>query len=73
MPAHNKGGKTMKDYGADPIGDGNFKMVPSGDIVDFKERCKRLPPVDLNNRPSTLFGSKTQWQVELMQGGKLKD
>jgi hypothetical protein len=24
------------DYGADPIGDGNFRMVPSGDIVDFK-------------------------------------
>jgi hypothetical protein len=31
-----------KDYGADPIGDGTFKMVPSGDIVDFAERCKRL-------------------------------
>lgn len=31
-----------KDYGADPIGDGTFRMVPSGDIVDFAERCKRL-------------------------------
>lgn len=31
-----------KDYGADPIGDGTFKMVPSGDIVDYAERCKRL-------------------------------
>jgi len=30
------------DYGADPIGDGTFRMVPSGDIVDYKERCKRL-------------------------------
>lgn len=30
------------DYGADPIGDGTFRMVPSGDIVDFAERCKRL-------------------------------
>lgn len=30
------------DYGADPIGDGTFRMVPSGDIVDFEERCKRL-------------------------------
>lgn len=30
------------DYGADPIGDGNFRMVPSGDIVDFAERCRRL-------------------------------
>ena len=30
------------DNGADPIGNGLFKMVPSGDIVDFAERCKRL-------------------------------
>lgn len=30
------------DYGADPIGDGNFRMVPSGDIVDWDERCRRL-------------------------------
>lgn len=31
-----------KDYGCDPIGDGTFRMVPSGDVVDFAERCKRL-------------------------------
>lgn len=31
------------DYGADPIGDGTFRMVPSGDIVDFTERMRRLP------------------------------
>lgn len=40
-PAHvdtAKGG----DYGADPIGDGKFRMVPSGDIVDYAERCRRL-------------------------------
>jgi len=30
------------DYGADPLGDGLFRMVPSGDVVDFTERCKRL-------------------------------
>lgn len=30
------------DYGADPLGDGTFKMVPSGDIVDFAERNRRL-------------------------------
>jgi len=30
------------DYGADPLGDGTFRMVPSGDIVDYQERCKRL-------------------------------
>lgn len=31
-----------KDYGADPIGDGTFRMVPSGDIVDLAERTRRL-------------------------------
>jgi hypothetical protein len=30
------------DTGADPIGDGTFKMYPSGDIVDFEERNRRL-------------------------------
>lgn len=30
------------DYGADPIGDGTFRMVPSGDIVDHAERNRRL-------------------------------
>lgn len=31
-----------KDYGADPLGDGTFRMVPSGDIVDLDERNRRL-------------------------------
>lgn len=30
------------DYGADPLGDGTFRMVPSGDVVDFAERNRRL-------------------------------
>lgn len=30
------------DYGADPLGDGTFRMVPSGDIVDLQERNRRL-------------------------------
>jgi hypothetical protein len=30
------------DYGADPIGDGTFRMIPSGDVVDYEERCARL-------------------------------
>lgn len=30
------------DYGADPLGDGTFRMVPSGDIVSYEERCRRL-------------------------------
>ena len=31
-----------RDYGADPLGDGTFRMVPSGDVVDFAERNRRL-------------------------------
>jgi hypothetical protein len=31
-----------KDHGADPLGDGRFRMVPSGDIVDYAERNRRL-------------------------------
>ena len=31
-----------KDWGADPVGDGTHKMVPSGDIVDLAERNRRL-------------------------------
>lgn len=30
------------DYGADPIGDGTFRMVPSGDVVTLEERDRRL-------------------------------
>ena len=30
------------DYGADPIGDGTFRMVPSGDVVDREDRDRRL-------------------------------
>ncbi len=30
------------DYGCDPIGDGTFKMVPSGDVVDLEEMRRRL-------------------------------
>lgn len=30
------------DYGADPIGNGMFRMIPSGDIVSSSEKTKRL-------------------------------
>ncbi len=33
---------TDKDYGADPLPDGTFRMVPSGDIVDAETKRKRL-------------------------------
>jgi hypothetical protein len=31
-----------RDTGADPIGDGTFRMYPSGDIVNLEERHRRL-------------------------------
>lgn len=34
--------KTGQDYGADPLGNDMYRMVPSGDIVDTKERMRRL-------------------------------
>lgn len=34
--------KAVGDYGSDPLGDGTFRMVPSGDVVDFTERNRRL-------------------------------
>ncbi len=30
------------DHGCDPLGDGKFRMVPSGDIVDTEDMRKRL-------------------------------
>jgi len=64
--------KNMNDYGADPIGDGTFKMVPSGDIVDFEERNKRIAPVNMEKKIDTLIGALTVMQVNIMQGGKIK-
>ncbi len=34
-----------KDSGADPVGDGTFKMYPSGDIVNYEERNRRLTEI----------------------------
>ncbi len=33
---------TGGDYGCDPLGGGKFRMVPSGDVVDYAERNRRL-------------------------------
>lgn len=30
------------DYGCDPLPDGRFRMVPSGDVVDASEKERRL-------------------------------
>ena len=58
-----------KDYGCDPLGDGMFRMVPSGDLVDRNERDIRLPKrKDVKN---DCFGLSWE-EIERKQGGKLK-
>jgi hypothetical protein len=58
------------DYGSDPIGNGMFKMVPSGDVVDLKERNARLANKERPIKNEILGMS---WdELEKRQGGKLK-
>ena len=57
----------MKDYGCDPLGDGRFKMVPSGDIVDFEERNRRLARKGEPEKPDCLC--MTWEQLAIKQGG----
>ena len=59
-----------KDYGCDPMGNGKFKMIPSGDIVDKVGREKRLPRNN-NPIPAGVFGRSWD-EIERIQGGKLK-
>ena len=60
------------DYGCDPVGDGTYRMVPSGDIVDKIERDKRLGAEKTSHRKESLIGAYNSYQVQIMQGGKLK-
>lgn len=59
----------IKDYGCDPMGDGTFKMVPSGKIVTKTEKEKLLPRKEA---PKNECLGLTWLQIERMQGGKLK-
>jgi hypothetical protein len=59
----------MTDYGADPLGDGKFKMIPSGDIVDSDEKNRRLPR---KQSPKNDCLGLSWDKIEQMQGGKLK-
>jgi hypothetical protein len=60
----------LKDFGADPIGDGNFKMAPSGDIVTRQERDKRLEQYKRRHVKNDCLGMSWE-QIEAKQGGKL--
>src|SRR6478609_3778390 len=57
---------TRADYGSDPLGNGTFRMVPSGDIVNREERDKRL--VRKRDVQNDCLG--LSWdQIERSQGG----
>lgn len=59
-----------KDYGCDPLGDGMFRMVPSGDIVSTEEKNERLKSKRREVRNDCLGLS---WeQIESKQGGTLR-
>ena len=42
MPDYVPALRPGQDYGCDPVGDGTFRMVPSGDIVSGEEKESRL-------------------------------
>ena len=60
---------TKEDYGSDPIGDGMFKMTPSGDVVDLEERNKRCSRDKRPEMKNDCLG--LSWnEIERIQGGK---
>jgi hypothetical protein len=59
-----------KDYGADPMGNGKFKMIPSGEIVTREEREKRLEQYKRRHVKNDCLGMSWE-QIEAKQGGKL--
>lgn len=61
---------TEKDYGCDPVGDGTYKMVPSGDIVSAEERDRRLPKREAPC--NDIFGMSWD-ELEAKQGGRITD
>ena len=59
----------QKDYGADPIGEGMFRLVPSGRIVNYEEREKALAHTKRVVKNDCMGLS---WEeIERKQGGKL--
>jgi hypothetical protein len=62
---------TQPDTGSDPLGDGQFRMYPSGAIVDRAERDRRLAHIHNRPAPSNDCLGKSWDEIETMQGGKL--
>lgn len=61
---------SIVDYGSDPLGNGLFRMVPSGDEVNLQERNRRLQYQKRREVRNDCLGMS--WEViEAKQGGKL--
>lgn len=58
------------DRGSDPLGNGQFRMWPSGDIVDRDERNRRLSHSRPSDAQNDCLGMSWE-QIERMQGGRL--
>jgi hypothetical protein len=63
--------KAINDHGSDPIGNGMFRMVPSGDIVDKTERDKRLSGRTITNIKNDCLGLSWE-QIEEKQGSPIR-
>jgi len=60
--------KDVKDFGCDPLENGKYKMVPSGEIVNEKEMLSRRKR-DMDNIDDTndmIFG-KTWEEIQDLQ------
>ena len=64
-------GQATNDHGSDPLGNGTFRMVPSGDIVDSAERDRRLSYRKTTEAKNDCLGLSWE-QIEHMQGSKLR-
>ena len=61
---------TAQDHGCDPLGAGQFRMAPSGDIVDGAERDRRLGAREMRAPIDGVFGL-TWEQIEAKTGGRI--
>lgn len=67
------------DYGSDPLGDGTFRMVPSGDIVDLEEMRRRLarfhrnPPLWESNDEAEYMRLLDRYDAEMARSMELED
>jgi len=62
----------QKDYGCDPLPDGMFQMVPSGQVVSKEEKERILSGLRKSYQYKNDCLGLSWEKIEQMQGGKLK-